>query len=49
MKSGPRELQILIGMLAEARQLLESDDPLMHSQYQLLHGRITALIAVLQH
>lgn len=40
-----RELDLLISMLSLARELLESRDPLMVSQYRHLHGRITALIA----
>lgn len=40
-----RELQILMSMLSLARELIESRDPLMLSQYRHLYGRITALIA----
>lgn len=40
-----RELEILMSMLALARELQESRDPLMLSQYRHLYGRITALVA----
>ena len=40
-----RELEILMSMLAQCRELLKSSDPLMVSQYQHLYGRVTALIA----
>jgi hypothetical protein len=39
------EMQILETLRREAEKLLESRDPLMRSQYEHLHGRITALIA----
>lgn len=40
-----RELEILMSLLAQCRELLKSSDPLMVSQYRHLYGRITALIA----
>ena len=39
------EMRILETLRREAEKLLASPDPLMRSQYQHLHGRITALIA----
>ena len=41
------ELKVLRQMEVLATRLLQSTDPLTASQYRLLHGRVTALIAVL--
>jgi hypothetical protein len=42
-----QELGTLRQMESLALSLAQSTDPLAASQYRLLHGRITALIAVL--
>lgn len=41
------ELALLRRIEAQARHLLDSPDALMVGQYQHLHGRIRALIAIL--
>lgn len=41
------QIRLLVEMLERAKALSASGDPLMSSQYQLLHGRITALLAQL--
>ena len=44
MMSADDEVRILESLRREAERLLASPDPLMRSQYEHLHGRITALI-----
>lgn len=44
MTSADDEGRILENLRREAERLLASSDPLMRSQYELLYGRITALI-----
>jgi len=41
------ELQVLHSLAAQTAMLMETNDALMAGQYSHLHGRITALIAVL--
>ncbi len=41
------ELALLRRIETQARALLDSPDALMSGQYRHLHGRITALIAIL--